>query len=299
MTMSRLSHNLILLMLSVLLLATGIWITGYKKLIDDFAQFPIWVVMLVLTLFAANLSVVSYRLGRLLRYFGVNVSYSRSLQASLQGYFASLFFISLFGQVAGRYAALRQYGAPPVFIASLTAVEKAVLFMVSGGLALWGAAWLLDSSEVAIFLGKVSFTQIIIAVMLSVFASLWYGKASIEVKLFNVMRSQKSIGHIFEVFAITLVAQLLVVSAFVVGTMGLSPEIDIVDLIAAAAITSFAASLPISVNGWGVREVAAIYAFGYVGVPASSALAISILVGLCSTAVVLAAYPYALKKKKT
>ena len=41
-----------------------------------------------------------------------------------------------------------------------------------------------------------------------------------------------------------------------------------------------------------VREVTAIFAFGHVGIDPSSALAISILVGLCSTAVVLAAWPY-------
>jgi hypothetical protein len=42
--------------------------------------------------------------------------------------------------------------------------------------------------------------------------------------------------------------------------------------------------LPVSIAGWGVRETAMVTAFGYVGVPGDSALALSILFGLVSLA---------------
>jgi hypothetical protein len=43
--------------------------------------------------------------------------------------------------------------------------------------------------------------------------------------------------------------------------------------------------VPVSLAGWGVREAALVVALGSFGVPAEAALAISVLVGLCSIAV--------------
>lgn len=296
--MSRWVKSCSLLLLSVLLLWAGAWIAGADKVLDDLKRFPAWVVAAVLIAFALNLAVVSFRLSRLLKYFHVNVPYSIAFKASLQGHFASLFLISLFGQVAGRQTVLRQYGTPPVFIASLTAIERVALFVVSGVFCLLGAAWLLDTQQIADFLGKISFTQMALVAILSLLASVWFGRSRFEAQLLSGIRSRQSISQFLKVAGITLFAQVLVLGAFILGAMGMTPEIGFWNLLAAAAITSFAASLPISVNGWGVREVAAIFAFGQVGMPASSALAISVLVGLCSTAVVLAAWPYVFSKRQ-
>jgi len=46
-------------------------------------------------------------------------------------------------------------------------------------------------------------------------------------------------------------------------------------------------TIPISVGGWGVRENAMIIAFGLIGVPEASALALSVLAGLLGLAVSL------------
>lgn len=296
--MPRLIKSGGLLFLSVLLLGVGAWMAGGGNVLADLRRFPAWAVAAVFVAFALNLAVVTLRLSRLLQYFQINVPYSIAFKASLQGHFASLFFISLFGQVAGRQAILRNFGTPPVFIASLTAIERAVLFLVSGVFCLFGAGWLLNREEVVGFMGKISLSQIVIVVIVSLISSLWFGKSKFEAKLLTGIRSRKSIAQFFKITIITIFAQALVLGAFVFGAMGLAPEISFASLLAAAAITSFAASLPISVNGWGVREVTAIFAFGHVGMDPSGALAISILVGLCSTAVVLVAWPYVFRKEQ-
>ncbi len=286
-----------LLVLSVLLLGVGIWIAGGGNVLADIRRFLAWTVAAVFVVFSMNLAVVTFRLSRLLQYFDINVPYTIAFKASLQGHFASLFFISLFGQVAGRQAVLRHFGTPSVFIASLTAIERIVLFIVSGVFCLLGATWLLDRQEIAGLISRISFVQITFVVILSLIASLWFGRSKFEARLLTGIRSRRSLAQFLKVVVITIIAQALVLGAFVLGGMGLAPDIGLVSLLAAAAITSFAASLPISVNGWGVREVTAIFAFGHVGIAPSSALAISILVGLCSTAVVLAALPYLLRKE--
>ncbi|MGO8920853.1 MAG: lysylphosphatidylglycerol synthase domain-containing protein [Stellaceae bacterium] len=44
-------------------------------------------------------------------------------------------------------------------------------------------------------------------------------------------------------------------------------------------------ALPVSIAGWGVREAAFVVGFGFVGLPASDALALSLLLGLVQTLV--------------
>ena len=295
--MPKLVKNVALLSLSALLLGGGVWIVGFGKVLEDLVLFPMWTIAAVLAVFILNLGVVSFRLSQLLHYFHINVPFSVALKASIQGHFASLFLVSLFGQVAGRHVVLRHFGTPPVFIASLTAIERIILFCVSGVLCLLGAVWLLDKGEITRLVGDISLTKITFVATLGLFASFWFGQSKFERKLLAGIRTKEKISQYLKVAIVTLFAQALVLMAFVLGGLGLDTDIGLVNLLAAAAITSFAASLPISVNGWGVREVAAIFAFGYVGVPSSSALAISILVGLCSTAVVLCAWPFALKSE--
>lgn len=67
-------------------------------------------------------------------------------------------------------------------------------------------------------------------------------------------------------------------------------------LFAAAAVISFAASIPVTVNGWGIREMTAVYVLGWLGISAADAVAVSVLIGLCSTLVIVAVSPFALKK---
>jgi uncharacterized membrane protein YbhN (UPF0104 family) len=59
------------------------------------------------------------------------------------------------------------------------------------------------------------------------------------------------------------------------------------DCIVLIPLTVLAATLPISVGGWGVRESAAITLFGLVGISNSDALAMSLLLGLAGIAVAL------------
>ncbi|MBF0392515.1 MAG: flippase-like domain-containing protein, partial [Alphaproteobacteria bacterium] len=69
----------------------------------------------------------------------------------------------------------------------------------------------------------------------------------------------------------------LVVHALAVG---LGIEVSVVDCLVLVPPVILLTMLPISVAGWGVREGAMVAAFGFVGVPAASALALSILYGL-------------------
>jgi hypothetical protein len=58
----------------------------------------------------------------------------------------------------------------------------------------------------------------------------------------------------------------------------------LLDLAAASALVMFAASIPISFAGWGVREMSAVAALGAVGMPGDASLTVAIVVGMLSLA---------------
>ena len=292
-----LNRKIVFPIISIILLVVALTITNTEEVLHNFSRFPVWLIFLVLGLLGINLGVVTYRLKQVLIHFGIAAPAWVVLKANISGYVASLFFISLFGQVAGRHLVLSKFGVPPSILAFLTAYERIVLFIISGSLCLLGAVFILDSLTISKFLTNISIVEIVITASGGLILSLWLSRSKFESFLVKRTKSLKNIINVSEVIAITLIAQLLIFTTFIIGVLVLQPNVDFWELLAAVAITSFAASLPLSVNGWGVRELAAVYALGKIGVSSPNALAVSILVGLCSTAIILIAAPIALKKQ--
>jgi glycosyltransferase involved in cell wall biosynthesis/uncharacterized membrane protein YbhN (UPF0104 family) len=286
-----------IVLLSATLFAFALWLAGVDSVVDGIASFSVWTIAAVFAVLFLNLILVSVRLDRLLAYFGINLPFRVVSKASVQGHFAALFLFSIFGQIAGRQVVLRHYAVPSIVVGTLTVVERAILTVVSGGLCLLGAAHLLERSEAAAVFDKSSILQVLLVASLSLAASLMLGRSRVYLRRLVQLTSAADLGKLFEAVIVTVLAQSCILSAFVIVGSSLAPQASFMDLLAAAAITSFAASLPISVNGWGVRELAAVFAFGHIGMPDASALSMSILVGLGSTAVVLAAYPISLGKR--
>lgn len=288
----------ILLLVSVSLLAVGFSQAGLGNVLTELSRFPAIVLASILLLFFLNISVVAYRLGRILRQFGLPLSPSVVSEANLQGHFAGLFLLSLFGQIAGRQWVLRHHQIPPVFIAALSGLERVVLLLVSGGMFVWGCLHLIGGAALSGVLEKAFAFEIIGTLILAGIATVTFGRSQLEQRLLSGFFSRQTLRNFGELTAITAVAQGLVLTTFMLGGHFIAPQADVDDLLAAAAITSFAASMPISVNGWGVRELAAAFAFGLLGASPSSAIALSVLIGLCSTAVIVVLYALNAIRKK-
>jgi glycosyltransferase involved in cell wall biosynthesis/uncharacterized membrane protein YbhN (UPF0104 family) len=290
------SGSLIIVALSIMLLVIALWLSGATNVLQDLQQFPVWTVVLIIGIFALNLAIVSFRLARILHHFGIRLPAGIASRASISGHLAGLLVLSIFGQVVGRHLILRRHGVSSVIIAALTAYERVVLVFVGGSLCLTGSILLINTTEIAAFFTGFRVGEIILIVSVVLAFNMWSGRAGPERALIAKVSGKSSIAGFLEVTAVTFFTQMLVLASFVVGVLALYPESNIVHTIAAAAIISFAASIPISVNGWGVRELTAVYILGPLGVPSSSALAVSILVGICSTLVILASAPIALRK---
>ena len=87
--------------------------------------------------------------------------------------------------------------------------------------------------------------------------------------------------------AFAIAAQLALGAATYAVARSLDIDVTALDCIVLMQPVALLANLPISIGGWGVRETAMIFLFGFVGVPASAALILSVQLGLLSLLIVL------------
>ena len=278
--------------MSVIFLSIGFWITGSEKVFATLSHFSPQVLLLLMLGYFINLFIVAFRFQRLLNFSNCFLNYKTVLKANLQGNFASLFFISFFGQATGRQTVLQQHGVSVVITTSLTAIERTLIFFVSGALAFISAIFL-DFEPISTFTERLLFIEIFFIALLAAILSLILGRTPFEDKVVAKILSWQNILRITELIVFTLFGQVFVVGGLVIGAVFLAPDENLLNLIAAAVLISFAASLPISVNGWGIRELAAIVILSRFGIEPAAAMALSILVGLTAAAIILVTYPLA------
>jgi len=248
---------------------------------------PLWG-LVGLACLAVNLLVVSFRLRRLMAGLNTACSMTVALRANIAGALAGFFMFQMLGTLVGRYHVLRQSGAPAGVTTSVTYYEKLGVFLIAGTFCLIGAMVVDGGAIVEDALRTVPVLEMATAIGLCVAAYLIAARTSLERSILSALRSARFLSGLAELFSISAAALLLNYLAFVSALWAFGAQTPTHQLLAGAAIVSFAASLPISANGWGVREIAAIQVFGVFGVPPEVALLVSVFVGLGSMAVILA-----------
>ena len=290
-------RKIFLLFFSIIIFSTSIYLVGFEKIYLNLIQFKIYTPILLFIIFIVNLFFVSFRLKTLLSYSGIRIPFIYAHQANVNGQFASIIFISFFGQTFGRQIILRKFKVPSVFISSLTIFEKLIIFFISGLFCLFGSLKLGVSTKFISILGNSYSIQIALAILLAVAINIIFNSSKIEKEIFKLFNF-KNFYRFLNLSTITLVSQFLVIVSFALAAKNFNPSIPIYELIAASAVTSFAAALPISVNGWGIREIVAVFTFGIIGMEPSQSIAISILVGITSTLAIIFSYLLSLIKQK-
>lgn len=252
-------RHLIAIAVSIGLVLSAIWIADIDDVLGTLVRFPISIVMAILGLFVLNLMVVSFRLQRLLSHFGVVISAKAVSRASISGHVSGLIMTSIFGQVIGRHVALRQFNISPMLIASITTYERMVLLLVGGSLCLTGALHLGAETALLSFLRQIPYLEMVIVVSTVLVATILLGGSRMDQRIRKSILSWRGPRSVVENVAISLAAQALVLCAFSIGALAIEPGMEVANVVAAAAIVSFAASIPLTINGWGVRELASIY----------------------------------------
>jgi len=271
----------------VLLFALALYWASPHELWQQFRKISPYALTGVVILAAVNLAAMAFRFLRVLRHCEVLLPWPLVWRACTAGNLASLAFIPLLAQVAGRHAVLSRHGVSPVTTASIAALERVLLAGVSAAAAVAGAAYLLGQAAVQAFANEMAFLQLLAVIVLAAIVAFGFTRSPFESQLIRRGLSRRALKAAVELLGISVIGHSLILAAFVVAFASLDTSLTITQLIAGAAIVSFAASMPLSVGGWGVREFTAVMVYGQMGVDAATAMAGSVTVGLCSTLAIL------------
>lgn len=121
----------------------------------------------------------------------------------------------------------------------------------------------------------------------------------VEVALY-VLKAVEHPQILLATVALSIVVHLLSLAAFLAIARGLSIATPIMPFLAVAALLAFIQIVPVSIGGWGVREIAAVSLLHPLGVAAGPALLASVLFGVCYAAASLPGaviWPFMIERK--
>jgi len=182
-----------------------------------------WVTLLAIS----NLVVMAYRFWRVLHHCDVTLTWGAAWRACIAGNVASLAFIPLLAQVAGRQSVLQRMGVGSITTASVSALERVLLAGTSALAACFGAAYLLGRDALQYFIEQLAAPQLAIVVGIAAIVLFGFTRSGFEHELIHRTLSRRVFKASLETLGITVVGHGLIIAAFVVafcalGT-GLSP----------------------------------------------------------------------------
>jgi glycosyltransferase involved in cell wall biosynthesis/uncharacterized membrane protein YbhN (UPF0104 family) len=202
------------------------------------------------------------------------------------GQLSNIFLLNIIGQSLSRAAVLSQAGVPFGTTVAATYAERGLAFATLVVLAGIAAAILLFGATIDF--SDQSAPPLLIAIGIVLSAALTV--ASIGGLRSFAAYSRKAIAYAARLWSgllLTLIAHLLMLGAYAILLSGLRPHAIDAPAIAALVMVLFAASLPISFGGWGLRELSAAHALALVGVPTAEAVAVGLAVGVISTLITI------------
>lgn len=234
-----------------------------------------------------NLLFAFFRFERTLAAFGAFISWRTAAYAFSLSTLASQFLLNIIGQSLSRAMVLQSAGIPMGLTVIATYVERLIalgilgIFAIIAALVLFGSIGfnLQEGGAYFISLG-IGLSLVLGLVAVRAFAAVvtrehLHRIAAIAVRLIPAL------GLSVLVFAAMFAAYYVLAADFAAG-------VPVAKLAAAILVVMFAASIPISWAGWGLREFGAVYALSAVGMSSEAAVIIAVTVGTLSLLVTLA-----------
>jgi O-antigen ligase len=234
----------------------------------------------VLLIVGAGLSV--WRMRLIAQDLGYRLTIPDAISALSLGQIAGSFFFQIVGQLMARSAVLARRGMPVPATVTMTFYERVAAAAISFVLAIAGGWYLFGRVTLDLQNGGLVFLKIVVGLLFAISGGAIFAWGA---KLKDVV--DQGIGRtlptaLLRTLTISGLIQLATMGGYVVAAHTISPGVPVLDLAAASAVVMLAASLPISLAGWGVRELSAVLALGAVGMPAEAALSVAVLIGVTS-----------------
>jgi Lysylphosphatidylglycerol synthase TM region len=270
--------------LAMIAIALGVLASNFElsKMQSDVRALSPSAVVIFSSALLANVLIAAIRFRAISGDMGYPVSVRQAMTAVSAGGLAGALFFQVAGQLIARGAVMGKIGTPFANVVVITAYERAIAAVLSAAAALAGAYFIfgkiyLDPTSGGIDLIKIACGLIATAVL---GAALGYGRtAAHSIAPYMTKRFAR---QLLKVIVLTGLVQIPMMIAYVAIAHSLSLETPLADLVAASLVVMFAASVPISLAGWGVREMSAVAALGTIGVPSHVAFTTAILVGFGS-----------------
>jgi uncharacterized membrane protein YbhN (UPF0104 family) len=268
---------------SVLLLGGVLVAVAYRYGVSDILAYLHQLSPMIVGLIAfgllANATLAVLRFQVLASDAGHPIKWRRAMAAVGAGSLAGALFFQIAGQLMARGVVMRRGGVPFGAVVVVTLYERIVAAAVSGLIAIFGAVHIFGRVYLDQSTGGGQFVKLVcgIAAAVGVAGLLGFGKLA-EERVWPLLTRQ-FVLRLLRIAGLTILVQLPMMGVYVALAHQFSPQTSIPDLVAASAVVMFAASVPISLAGWGVRELSAVMALGAIGMPASGALTTAIIIG--------------------
>ena len=273
---------------SLVLLAALVWFFEPHAIASALRSLPLWSFAATSLFLLAGAVLASLRLRTIAEQIGHRLTFVDAMRAMAFGQIGGTLSIQFFGQVAARTALLRSRGVSLPANIAMTSLEKLAAFAVAFTMALGGALWLFGAIAVRLEQGGFLLLHLMVGLMFAIAGSAQLGWGRLALRHAHRFASTLVIHTLIVSVAYTVAIHICTASAYVVAAKSLVPGVNTLDLIAASFVIMFAASIPISFSGWGIRELSAVFALTAIGVPAGVAVAIAVGIGALSLLAVAA-----------
>lgn len=289
--MIKIDRKIGLVVFSLLLLSMAFGSMGdFSAFFKALSLFEMQRIAIVAFLFLMTVILSFLRVWMIFRDFGRGLSFIEVAKACVAGNIGALFFMPIFGQIAGRQFYLSKLGVSAIENSAVSGYERVVAGAVSAIFAAIGFVYLYDW-QVVEGAGLVNFLIFVIASVVALFVFFRLIALGGEKRAIKLYLSLRNFFLLFRIGLIVALGMVLMMMCFALMFSVALPKAGYLEIVSIAFIVSFLASLPISFGGWGLREVSSMFFVAYLGGVAETGLAASLFIGLISMGVVLMCYP--------
>ena len=260
----------------------------FGRLGSSFEQVTAGPVALAVILLAINFVLVFLRFEWTLGALGVTMDRRNSLYAFALGNLASQFLLNIIGQSLTRAVVLQASGVPMSATVAATYLERLIALVTVGVGAAVSALVLFGSFGFETQEGGAYFLSVALAIASTLLVAA-LPRLGLAIGADQLRATLRTAVRLTPALLVSLAAHLAMFGAYVVLVHAFVPGIDLARLAPAIVIVMFAAGLPISWAGWGLREFGAVYAFSAIGVSNELSVVVAVVVGAVSLLIALAA----------
>ncbi|MGN6460765.1 MAG: lysylphosphatidylglycerol synthase transmembrane domain-containing protein, partial [Pseudolabrys sp.] len=225
--------------------------------------------------------IASLRLFITARIFGYRISFPQSVAALSLGQIGGALFFQLAGQLMARSAWLSRFQVPVSGTLVITGYERLSALVASLMMAGGGALYLFGGLTFQSSNASTDPIRLVVGLILAAAFGAWFAWGRLAWTEIRQIKPKHIVQFAINVIA-SLVAQSATMAVYVMLAKALNPSLNFFALIAASTLVMFAASIPISFAGWGVRELSAVAALGFIGLSADAAFVVAVMVGAMS-----------------